>query len=356
MPEEFGNGSVFQFERQIQAEVQKRAQQISYQFTGPMKQAEFVSHILFLLYKDYYIEHMPRHSIGTYGNDSGFKRQFDRGIAAMAERQREDNDRLGIPDNPYLDHVLEKRKQEKNVSASYQVNASDVPAIMSYPRNTSNLALVPILSSGRIVSSKNGTKNSEIHQAYGEYCTTYHRKAGSLNCSEWMDGFVDLANLEVKMFPGFLYAVAKHMCAAGVKKVPEHLVMLCGQMSSPIGNGNFQSRFLHHRNAWISMFFSKSCNELVEEFLPIFYLHTVTYSSLGKDSQVQKLLSQICPDEAKKYFEKHYNLFEDCYFPETAPGKAWDPKITKALRKAAAVLTEAGYQYSKGQTGVPRSE
>ena len=118
MPEEFGNGSVFQFERQIQAEVQKRAQQISYQFTGPMKQAEFVSHILFLLYKDYYIEHMPRHSIGTYGNDSGFKRQFDRGIAAMAERQREDNDRLGIPDNPYLDHVLEKRKQEKNVSAS----------------------------------------------------------------------------------------------------------------------------------------------------------------------------------------------------------------------------------------------
>lgn len=125
-----------------------------------MKQTEFVSHILFLLYKDYYIEHMPRHSIGTYGDDSGFKRQFDRGIAAMAERQREDNDRLGIPDNPYLDHVLEKRKQEKNVSASYQVNASDVPAIMSYPRNTSNLALVPILSSGRIASFKNGTKNS----------------------------------------------------------------------------------------------------------------------------------------------------------------------------------------------------
>lgn len=171
-----------------------------------------------------------------------------------------------------------------------------------------------------------------------------------------MDGFIDLANLEVKMFPGFLYAVAKYMGAAGVKKVPEHLIMLCGQMSRPIGNGNFQSRFLHHRNAWIPMFFLKSCNELVEEFLPIFYLHTATYSSLGKDSQVQKLLSQICPDEAKKYFEKHYNLFEDCYFPEIAPGKAWDPKITKALRKAAAVLTKAGYQYSKGQTGVPRSE
>ena len=341
MPEERSDGSIFQLERWIQAEVKKWAQQISYQFTGPMKQTEFVSHILFLLYKDYYIEHMPRHSIGTYGDDPGFKRQFSRGIVAMAKRQQEDNDRLGIPDNPYLDHVLEKRKQKENVSASYQVNASDLPAIMSYPRNTSNLELVPILSSGRIVSSKNGTKNSQIYHAYGEYCTTYHEKAGSSNCSEWMDAFVDLANLEVKMFPGFLYAVAKYIGTAGVKKVPEPLIMLCSQM--PIGIGYIQSRFLHHRNAWIPMFFSKSRNELAEEFWPIFYLHTVTYSSLGRDSQVQKLLPQVSSYEAKEYFEKYYNLFEDCYFPEIASGKAWDPKITKALRKVAAVLTQTGY-------------
>lgn len=354
MLEEKKISSIRQLENRIREEVQRQAQQSSYQFTGPMKLEEFVSHIFFLLYKDYYIDNMPRHSIGTYGDDPGFKRQFGRGIVAMAERQREDNKRLGIPKNPYLDRVLEKSKRESNVSASYQVNASDLSAIMSYPRNTSNLELVPIMSSGRIVSSKNGTSNAEIYRAYQEYCATYHRKAGSSNCSEWMDAFVDLANLEAKLFPGFLYAVAKYIGTAGIKKVPKHLMILCGQM--PIRTGSFQSRFLHHRNAWIPMFFSKSFDELADVFLPLFQLHMDTYLPMQNDNLVKSLLSQISIAEAKEYLEKHYNLFDDCYFPETADGKAWDPKITKALRKVAAVLTEAGYQYSKSQTSVPRSK
>ena len=108
MPEGKKISSIRQLENRIREEVQRQALQSSYQFTGPMKLEEFVSHILFLLYKDYYIDNMPRHSIGTYGDDPGFKRQFGRGIVAMAERQREDNDRLGIPENPYLERVLEK--------------------------------------------------------------------------------------------------------------------------------------------------------------------------------------------------------------------------------------------------------
>lgn len=54
MLEEKKISSIRQLENRIREEVQRQAQQSSYQFTGPMKLEEFVSHIFFLLYKDYY--------------------------------------------------------------------------------------------------------------------------------------------------------------------------------------------------------------------------------------------------------------------------------------------------------------
>ena len=66
MPEGKKISSIRQLENRIREEVQRQALQSSYQFTGPMKLEEFVSHILFLLSKDCYIENMPRHSNGTY--------------------------------------------------------------------------------------------------------------------------------------------------------------------------------------------------------------------------------------------------------------------------------------------------
>ena len=345
---------IYLLKTEIQEKVQQYAQQRQYNFPGPITQEEFVNHILFLLYKDYYIENQPRYSVGKFGDDPGFKRQFGRGMTAMLKRQQEDNERLGIPGNPYLNCVSQKSKLGNEVSASYHVNASDLAAVMSYPRNTSNREIVKILSSGRAASSKNGAPNAEIYRAYQEYCQMYHKKAQQTDPVEWMDAFMDLANLEVQVFPGFLYAVAKYMGTAGIKKVPEHLMMLCSYVS--IGKIHVQSRFLHSRNAWIHLFFSESYNQMINKFEPIFRLHAETYCSLGSNRYVQGLLAQISPSEARAYLSRHYNLFEDYYFPEIADGKAWNPQITRAFRRVTAVLSENGNQYSKNQTSVPRSE
>lgn len=333
---------------------------------------EFIAHMVFILYKHFYLDQLSRHPFSgldkmkAMDDDAGVdkdvhRRNMNRALAKACERKYQDAERLGTT-TEYIDLVAKKEKLEGERSEIYHLSDPDVSGIESYQAN--GLEIVHLLARGTMGDSKGGVTGKKIACAYKEYLSYVKKGAQQKDSDKWINALLDLSSLESQSCPSFLYAVAEYMSSQNITHIPKDLSLLCGVFSMGI-NGGVESRFLCNRIPNISRFFQSGpahAKAAVQYYSLLSIQHGV-FVNLQTDDKVRWLVSQIGCDHAKAFFSRHYNLFTVCT-RDTWNSTTWSPKLVKAYRKVICELTYNGHNKaaeaeSKGATperDVPRSE
>ena len=335
-----------------------------------MTTGQFVAHIVFLLYKDYYLEHAQQKRFGEHYTSQNIKedadsprRSFDRAMSAMHERKEQDIERLGHRAD-YINRVTSKEKRGTEVSGNYHYSDIDAKAISEYSLSLQRNRLVSLLSSGRIVDSKE-VRGRDISYAYYEYVKSVHDASQAKSSREWIENLLDISNLESQCAPAFLYSVAKYMNDKNEEKIPPQIGILYSLVLISADTA-VESRFLHNRNSLIEKFFDEKQVDAVTQRIRLLLLfQTYICANAGRSLKVQSILKRLSTDDAKKYFEEKYNLFEDYSFGELQKEDSWNPKLVKKYRYVVGELTDDGYRVKcalnslkqyKNRKIVPRSE
>lgn len=318
---------------------------------------QFIAHVVFWIYKDFYIDNRPRKSISELNRTQDiiedstmdpdvYRRYMNRGLNKAYERKQQDTARLGTS-TEYIELVAKKEKQAGEKSKIYHLAEPDVPAIESY--QSGGLEIIHLLERGTMGNSKGGVSGEKIASAYSEYLA-YIKKGEQQNDSEaWMDALIDLSSLESQSCPTFLYAVAKYVSANEVSHIPEPLALLCGLMKT--GNGGIQSRFLCNRIQNIPRFFQDDFTLFSPclQFENLLRLQRMVLFTAKINSDIKKVFHEITNDAAKSYFSAQYNLFSACSADEWDT-TTWNPALVKAYRKVIRTLTHDGYEKSAADT------
>ena len=314
---------------------------------------QFIAHVVFWIYKDFYIDNRPRKAISELNKTQDiiedstmdqdvYRRYINRGLNKACERKRQDAARLGTS-TEYIELVAKKEKQAGEKSKIYHLAELDIPAIESY--QSGGLEIIHLLERGTIGDSKGGVSGEKIASAYREYLA-YIKKGEQQSDSEaWIDALIDLSSLESQSCPTFLYAVAKYMSANEISHIPEPLALLCGLMKT--GNGGIQSRFLCNRIQNIPQFFQDDFTlfSACLQFESLLRLQRIVLFTAKTDSGIKKVFHVITSDAAKSYFSAQYNLFSACSADEWDT-TTWNPALVKAYRKVIRTLTHDGYEKS----------
>lgn len=332
---------------------------LEYMDEWPITAKEFITNIIFVLYKDLYLElnerlrynEHPREVLSDSDRDpDSDRRTFDRSMSAMRKRKEEDANRLGF-NTEYVETISMPIKQDNEPRAYYRFSAIDEKAISSYARGQNpkgNLEIVSLLAGGRIVDSKK-VSGYTLENAYKKLFE--HIKASSKirDSRQWLEGLLDLAGLEFTELPIFLYTVAKQMDIVSAKEPPYLLGVLCAVV--PIGKWSCVCRFLNHRHLYVNDFFNTKISQTVaSQFIGLMGLHIAVLSQARQDEEISSMLEKACTesiDEAYHYFHENYNLFDS--YNEVAEGDAerWTSKFIKAYRSAVKTFTEDGAMYAE---------
>lgn len=324
--------------------------------TGPFKREEVVTNLIFVLYKDFYLEQNkrlrysehPREVLPDRDPDSD-RRASDRAMNAMRERKEKEFAGPWL-DPTYMRTISTPTKYANDIKPYYHYSAVDEKAISCYnqSQNTSGYSkFISLYMGGRMIRSKD-VSGDEIEDAYKRIFAHINMKSKIQDSKEWIEDLFDLASLEISSTPVFLYAVAKHMDAISVKEPSYFLRVLYEPVFTTKGPGMF--RFLHHRHLFIANLFDKEKAPSTERFLKdLIALHVDVHERAKRDFAISMLLKQACTesiDEAYRYFHEKYNLFDDYSAIAEGDAERWTAKFVKAYRSAVKEITSDGKEYA----------
>lgn len=318
---------------------------------------EFIHHMVFLLYKEYYTDSMQRKSFRdwektvwikeqTTEDPDVYRRKMNRSLRIMLKQKRQDIESLGIcPD--YIDLVARKTKMEHDKSNTYHLTDLDVVATESY--NSDGLKLIDLLKKGTMAYSRGGVSGANIAEAYQQYMQQIQKEGAQSDGKKWINSLINLSYIETWCLPFFLYAVAKYMDSHQLENIPPFLPIICSQVNLD-PNKAVISRFLPVRTRNLHRFFNpKDAQEATKQFWNLLVIQGLTTGKAQKDSKIKECLSEISPVAAKYYFEEHYNLFSACSSPDWNVS-SWTPSLVKAYRMVVSELTCSGYEKKRAQS------
>lgn len=332
--------------------LQKEAIQAMY--NSYLSYEQMISHLIFWVYKDYYIDTLPRKSIGesnlfrrvTAGHiedPETLRRKFDRAMKAMITRVQTDSERLGTSAE-YIDLVATKDKMPGDRSKIYHLTDYDIKAVENYFQ--SGLRIIQILENGAVAQSANGITGEEISNAYREYFTYLQGENDTTDSKDWILALLNVSSIESNLGPSFLYAVAKYMDEHDERDVPDEIDILMKMVPiGSLGTGRVQSMFLHDRNRSIERFFrnvkDNRASQLVElQFYTLLEIQAFVRHVAKNDPETKELLSHISPNDAKDYFKEHYDLFADSNFVEWKSPDNWSPSLVKRYRSVVRKFSQ----------------
>lgn len=333
-----GKDALPRLERSIEHEIDEQFP--FFCFDGPITLEQFITHIIFFLYKEYYKEHAIRRSYGEHyqiqeNADNPERRSLNRSMQSMYERKVKDEARLRNYNPIYRDKVMTK-ENSKSPRGTYLLNNTDFMAIENYSPSLGHLSILPMLEDGRMVVSKKAS-GKNISAAYKEYMEYIQSGADESDPEKWIERLIDLSDLESQCAPSFLYAVSIQLVRTGKDKIPKELALLCGH------NDGIESRFLYDRIRCIDFFFSDSqhgMQDLCEYFMNLLEIQRFLLRETG--DIWDHLLQAISVEDAKRYFEKRYDLFDALIFPALRKETTWPPNHVKLYRKVVAYFTHDG--------------
>lgn len=315
---------------------------------------DFINHILFLVYKDYYTASLPRNSFRDWERTAQirsnpnedpdvYRRKMNRALKSMLIRKEQDTKRLNTRAD-YIEQISHKTQIGHDKAESYHLTEIDIDAIESY--STEGLKLLDLLKKGTISSSKSGVSGEKIAEAYRQYLHYIQKAELQTDSNAWIKSLIELSYIETNCLPAFLYAVAKYMDAKQVSLIPKFLPVLCSCISFIQGMPAYgiESRFLHNRIKNIERFFDPKEELIVSrQFYLLLLMQYRVLDAAKDDSQIFRYLSEISPGIAKGYFEEHYNLFSDCKCDDwnVTP---WSPSLIKSYRRVVGELTHDGHE------------
>jgi len=374
-------------------------------YHGPIPIEEFVDNIIFLLFRDCYLQKIERMRYGKYyeaiGSNLDFetsKVSFRRAINAMYKRKEEDAERLGLG----LDYQKEisTPTKEGNLRAFHHVSIPDGKGISSYSTSLRDLDIVSLLKNGRILDTANIHKD-KIANAYKDVFVHLEKSSKLENHQEWINALIDFSFLESSCAPVFLYAVAKYMNENHEKDIslflvknlfsqlvipeeilPKMFAMLCPQVmlkfcpsvveqlnNEPFGlrltlfhkmaeswysevrHFPIQSRFLHNRVNCIDLFFGNEAQIQNSDltFSCLLITHGFTFFSIHFDDRIMEIMEELCTtsiDDAYNYFYERYNLFVDFQGLGFEKPEIWTNQFVRIFRDVVKTLTYDGAQYA----------
>ena len=315
---------------------------------------QFIDHMVFWVYKDYYMDSLPRKRmseldiISKIPIDSDLdpdviRKKLNRAIERMLERKHEDAKRLGYT-TEYIDLVAKKEKRKGEKSKIYHLTDLDVKGISNYFQSASKV--IQILEDGAVARSELGINGEDISDAYKQYLYLLRDENSFQDSRSWVESLINLSSIEAELFPAFLYEVAKYMEDQSKIAIPQALSILCSKVSSFYDAGwKGQSMFIHDRNRSIERFWGGRDASLSAEiqFYSLTKIQTLVRIKSRSDSAMKELLSQIDTEDARAYFSERYNLFSDCALSEWDKPKSWPSSLGKKYRKSVEVLTNQGF-------------
>ena len=325
---------------------------------------QFIHHMVFLLYKDHYIDSSKRKSFRDWErtlwikkqpneDPDVYRRKMNRSLNIMLAQKRHDIERLGICGD-YIDLVARKTKMEHDRANTYHLTDLDVAATESY--NSDGLKLIDLLKKGTMAYSKGGISGADIAEAYHQYWEQIQKDGAQSDSGKWVQSLINLSNIETWCLPYILYAIAKYMDTHKLEYIPPCLSIICSKVDFTSDSAMI-SRFLCERSRNIHRFFnSEDAQAAVNQFWNLLLIQGLTANKVQNDFKVKECLSEISPTAARYYFEEHYNLFSTCSSPDWN-ACYWAPSLVKAYRMAVSELTHSGHEKSSTQAkNVPRSE
>ena len=159
---------------------------------------QFVAHLVFWIYKDFYIDNLPRKSFSALNQTKDivdnstmdketYRRYIDRGIEKVYKQKQQDAERLGTS-TEYIDLVAKKEKQDGEKSEVYHLTEVDIPAIESYQAD--GLEIIHLLTRGTIVHSKGGVSGKKIASAYKEYLAYIEKGKQQTDSDAWINALI----------------------------------------------------------------------------------------------------------------------------------------------------------------------
>ena len=313
----------------------------------------FISHVLFWAYKSVYTDNARRKSFaehtglklktvdanGHYINNIDYERdnqKYRRALLNAAKRKEEDSRRNGTQAD-YFKDLLTKEKLGKEPRSSYHYS-NLVKITLDLLNPQTGLQLLSLLRDGRIPNSKK-VSSYDIEDANIEYYR-YLTEAGSrkLDSTVWIENLINLSSVESQMLPSLLFEIACFMEINNLSFIPREMDVLYSLFPVSPSGGIVESRFLGVRNKLVPILFQNDRLSF-EAYNYIQQLLLLQYSVLEQfRKETLGSLEAIKTDEAKRFFEKRYNLFEAC---PSSMGKVeiWSSSLVKRYRYVVETLT-----------------
>lgn len=341
----------------------------------------FVANIIFLLYRDRYLDYNARLKFNEHYGQITFhdnpeydstRKLFERNIERTRKRKEGDFNRLHITPS-YLETITTPIKQQENPKAYYYLSAIDMKAVSEYGSDRKR-EIIALLKNGKILDTKNVSKK-RISTAYEDLFNYIEMSSGLKDSQQWIETLIDISIIESSCMPVFLFAVARYMeqhikepavakylDKNAAQKVPPSLMVLCASMNIVITV--IQSRFLYDRNHLISRFFFESEDEtsrdadiLFHGFADLLIIHGRAFINSERDAEINNILKAVCTDsvsEAYEYFHERYDLLADYSTLDFGKAEIWTDDLVRLLRNAVIELSDDGAKYAAEHPAKPR--